>query len=191
MKRLITIHILCLLALSASAQEHLKIKGVPIDGNLTSFISKLKHAGLEENTKYTELLGQTVLTGEFALLSNCDFLFQTTKKGTVCKVTVHSETYAGWEACKEKYNEMKASLSSQYLLSNSFEVFPSPYHEGDGRELSALALKEGVYRSFFRSKEGFIIVSLDASNNKEGYLTITFEDTANMAKFTKEQEKNR
>lgn len=188
MKRIFAALIISLVALSASAQEHLKIKGVPIDGNLTSFLTKLKNAGLKTNAKYSEALGQPVLSGEFARLGNCNFIFLTTKDNTVCKVVVVSEPYSGWVSARSRYNELKESLAAKYGEGKSFEYFRSPYYEGDGYELSAIEQGKGTYQTFFNFNEGSISISLDADNTREGYLTVNYEDGVNMARFIKERD---
>ena len=189
MKRLVTILALFFVVFSTSAQEHLKIKGIPIDGNVTTFISKLKNAGLKNNAKYSEALGRTILSGDFAVLHNCNWAFLSTKNGTVCKVIIMSESYTGWLNCKSKYNEMKELLCTKYELVDSYEYFRNPYYEGDGYELSALSQEKGDWQCFFNCEEGAINLSLEATDSREGYITISYEDHKNMAVFTEERER--
>lgn len=189
MKRIFAALIICLVALSASAQEHLKVKGIPIDGNVNAFANKLRNAGLKHNALFSEKLGRTILEGDFAELHNCKWAFLSTNNGTVCKVIIMSESITGWIACKNKYNEMKELFSTKYELMGSYEYFRNPYYEGDGYELSALSQKKGDWQCFFKCEEGVINMVLDAADTREGYINISYEDNINMAKFTEEREK--
>ena len=48
MKKIIFTLITLCFALNSFAQEHLKFKGIPIEGSITSFCEKLKSKGLEQ-----------------------------------------------------------------------------------------------------------------------------------------------
>lgn len=189
MKKIFAALIISLVALSASAQEHLKVKGIPIDGSTTSFISKLKTAGLKTNTRLSEALGRPVLDGDFANLNNCKYSFIETNNGTVCKVLIMSDYITGWYSCKDKYNDLKELLRSKYKMDGEYEIFRNPYYEGDGYELSAIDQEKGMWKTFFSCDEGHIAIEIEASNSREGYIVVTYEDTINMAKFTAEREK--
>ena len=189
MKKILAALFISLIALSVSAQNHLKIKGIPIDGNINTFVNKLKNAGLKQNTLFSESLGRTILEGDFAELHNCKWAFLSTKNGTVCKVIIMSDYITGWFSCKEKYNEMKALLNTKYELIGSYEYFKNPYYDGDGYELSALSQKKGDWQCFFKCEEGVINLVLDAVDTREGYINISYEDNINMAKYTEEREK--
>ena len=82
----------CCVIISATltyAQEHMTFKGIPMDGNLTSFVSQLKANG------YTELLTQedaVALSGNFAGKDDCTvFVLGTNKGKVVWKVVVQSK----------------------------------------------------------------------------------------------------
>lgn len=189
MKRIFAALVISLIAISASAQEHLKVKGIPIDGSTTSFIAKLKAAGLKTNARLTEAIGSPILEGDFANLSNCKFSFLETSNGTVCKVLIMSNYITGWFSCKNKYDDLKELLSTKYNVDGVYEVFKSPYEEGDGYELSAISQEKGLWETYFSCPEGHISISIEASNTKEGYISVIYEDQTNMAKFVAEREK--
>lgn len=189
MKKIFVALIISLVALSANAQEHLKVKGIPIDGNLTSFIAKLKAAGCKTDSRLSEALGTPVLVGDFAGMSECKFSFITTENNTVCKVLIFTRDYTGWYNTKHQYNEMKELFNTKYNLINDFEYFHSPYYEGDGYELSAIKQEKATYKSFFDCPEGFVTLELGATNSNEGHLIIIYEDTINTKKLTAEREK--
>lgn len=187
MKRIFAALIISLVALSASAQEHLKVKGVAIDGTVESFITKMKAAGLTYNSRYSQAVGVPVLDGDFAGLSDCHFSILHTKNRTVCKVLITSDDIGGWFSTKSKYNDLKELLSTKYEVVRSFEYFEDPYYEGDGYELSAIRQEKGTYKTFFRCDEGYVTLTISATNSTTGYLSLAYEDTINMAKFSEER----
>ena len=189
MRRIFAALLISLIALSVSAQEHLKVKGVPIDGTVESFIAKMKAAGLTYNSKLTEAVGYPVLDGDFAGLSNCHFSVLHTKNRTVCKVFIASDDIGGWYSTKSKYNDLKELLSTKYELLRSFEYFSDPYYEGDGYELSAIRQDKGTYKTFFHCDEGYVTLTLSATSSSVGYLSLAYEDTINMAVFSEERDK--
>ena len=189
MKQIFAALILSLIVLSASAQEHLKVKGIPIDGPSSSFIAKLKAAGLKTNVRFSEALGRPILDGDFANLSDCTYSFLETKDGTVCKVIIMSDHITGWYSCKSKYEDLKELLRTKYKVDGIYELFRSPYYEGDGYELSAISQEKAMWKTYFSCDEGHISISIDASNTSEGYITVVYEDEINMSKFVAEREK--
>lgn len=189
MKRIFVALIISLIALSASAQEHLKVKGIPIDGSTTSFVAKLRAAGLTTNTKYSQALGRPILDGDFANLKDCKYSFLETSDGTVCKVLIMSDYITGWYSCKSKYNDLKDLLKSKYKVDGEYEAFRNPYYEGDGYELSAISQEKAIWKTFFSCDEGNISVSIEASDSREGYISVVYEDKINAAKFSAEREK--
>lgn len=189
MKRIFVALIISLVALSASAQEHLKVKGIPIDGSVSSFAAKLRAAGCKTDTRLSDALGTPVLVGDFAGLSGCKFSFIADNDNTVCKVIIISKDFTGWINSKSEYNDMKALLNTKYNMVNHFEFFSNPYYEGDGYELSAVRQEKAVYKSYFECPEGYIALELNATSSSEGYLTIVYEDRINTEKFSAEREK--
>lgn len=189
MKRLFAALIISLVVLSAFGQEHLKVKGVPIDGSVDSFITKMKAAGLTYNSKFSDAVGYPVMDGDFAGLTNCHFSVLYTKNKTVCKVLITSDDIGGWYSTKSKYNDLKELLGTKYELMRSFEYFSKPYYEGDGYELSAVRQDKCTYKTFFHCDEGYVTVAISASGSSTGYLTIVYEDTINTEKYSAEREK--
>ena len=149
----------------------------------------MKAAGLTYNSNISSIVGYPVLDGDFAGLSNCHFTILHTKNKTVCKVLITSDDIGGWYSTKSKYEDLKELLSTKYEIVKSFEYFSSPYYEGDGYELLAIKQDKGTYKTFFHCDEGYVTLTLSASDTSSGYLSIVYEDTINMAKFSEERDK--
>jgi hypothetical protein len=187
MKKIIAL-VLLFITILASAQEHLKFKNVPIDGSLNSFVQKLNDEGLAlDLEKYSNQIA--VLHGDFAGLSNCTFHILTTKSGTVCKVMVTSDNYYSWRTVKSEYNKYKELYLGKYTYEAEYEFFSRPYYEGDGYELSAIALDKAHFVTFFKAEGGGITVRIGAINSSKGFIRFIYEDDKNMNRYSDEKTK--
>lgn len=116
MKRLVTSIILCLLVYCASAQQHMKFMGIPIDGNINNFTTKLKAKGatISPNNKYAGK-GLRIFDGEF-YDRPCEFAVRYNKKtGTVYEVLtiIKSDTRHYLENLME---EIKNVIEDKYVV---------------------------------------------------------------------------
>ncbi len=180
MKKILTAIAFVLLSCSMlNAQEgHLKIKGIPIEGNLSTFMSKLKATGL----KAASFGGVECLEGKFAGTSDCYFLFgasQTSK--TVFRVAVIMPEETSWRSLKGQYESVKDNYSSKYGNGRSYEWFDSPYYEGDGYEMQALKKDKCNYTTFFDAPGGSIKIEIQSWAPSAGIVLITYEDEKGMA----------
>ena len=106
---------LCVLTTSGqTASEHLKFKGIPIDGTLESFVGKLKKKGYEEYGRDGNL---TVLEGEFAGYEGCLIGITTSKDlDLVHKVFVSFPSCDNWNTCYDMYIKLKNMLTEKHGL---------------------------------------------------------------------------
>ena len=110
-------HLLCTLLLTltvclCSAQtEHMKFKGIPMEGTLQSFTLKLKAKG------YVPLGtedGVSVLKGEFAGYKNCHIYAVADKSGMICRVCVEFPKMDKWADLESCYSSYKDMLTEKY-----------------------------------------------------------------------------
>ena len=183
MKKILILMVFCLLSIGAIAQEHLTFKGIPIDGSLSSFVTKLKTQGfkvMSSDTSFAQLEGN--FGGEL-----CTILVNTTKKtGIVYNVCVALPESSSWSSIKNKYEEYKSSLTEKYTKPQSIEEFKDPYYEGDGYEMTALKTNKCTYISRFLLKNGIIYLSMTNLTN----LFIIYEDNVN-SEINKSEEKSK
>lgn len=188
MKRLFTFLFL-FVSLNLSAQ-HLSFKGVPIDGNITEFVSKMKAQGYVTH----ELNGQVgnntyILKGQFAGMSDCTILIlYSTLTKTVCKVVVSSDDYTSWSSVKNQYTTLSEAFSKKYTQTTDFCEFVSPYYEGDGYEFLALDSGKGMCASLYEAEGGTIVLEITAVNSRKGYVKIVYEDKANFSMYKSEKD---
>ncbi len=132
MKKIITSLIIAFIAMNSFAQiqssAHLTFKGVPIDGTLNEYVSKMKqngftHTGTED--------GVAMLTGDFAAYKNCIVGVATLKqKDLVSKITVIFPECDTWSFLSSNYFSLKEMLTEKYgKPSDCVEKFQSDYSQ--------------------------------------------------------------
>lgn len=179
MKKLVTVFILVLFSLTLFAQGHLTFKNIPIQGNISSFISKMKSAGfsfVEQNDK------NCIMNGPFAGFSNCDIVIGfSPKTKTVWKVMAILPSQISWGSVLFRYLEYKQRFIDKYGKAESFEFFEDPFYEGDGYELMAFRNEKATYASYWTTPLGIIQVAISASSNSHGWVTLGYEDKSGVA----------
>ena len=80
-----------------------------------------------------------------------------------------------WYDLKRDYFNKKELYSSKYVLDKDFEFFSSPYEDGDGYEMRAIASEKCTYTTFFLAPNGGIILEID----KKKRIVVSYEDTLN------------
>lgn len=176
MKKLFFAILLCVISISVSAQEHLTFKGIPIDGNLNSFVEKLKAKGFSQIVVNSD---GAMMEGEFGgnICKTGIYVTRTSKK--VHTVIVQVAESNSWFTLESTYNEYKSSLATKYGKGVSIEMFSSPYEEGDGYEMSALRLSKCHYSTRFKTSKGEIFLYISDTNG--GSVLLSYSDKANEA----------
>lgn len=164
------------------AQNHLEFRGVPIDGHINTFVSKMNKIGYSE--VYRNESG-AIMKGKFTNQDAELIIVATAKSKTVWKVAAHLDEDASWSKLKSDYFEYVNLYISKYgQPSNHFEFFSSPYYEGDGFELQALKNDKCHYATYFTTDNGTLSVSISSSGN----LSLSYEDNINANLMTKEKQ---
>ena len=123
----------------AQTSEHLSFKGVPIDGTLSVYISKMKQSGF---TYIKTEDGVAMLKGDFASYKGCIVGVATVKgKDLVSKITVIFSTQDSWSMLSSNYFNLKEMLTEKYgEPSESIEEFSSYEPEDDGLKMTQVHL---------------------------------------------------
>ena len=82
---LLTLLLTFIVGVCSAQTEHMKFKGVPMEGTLQTFTSKLKAKGF---TPVAIQDGVSLLNGEFAGCKDCTICAMADKSGMICKVSV-------------------------------------------------------------------------------------------------------
>lgn len=161
------------MAASSKPQRHFQFRGVPIDGHVKKFVTKMKKLGYTEKTQHD---GAFIMKGTFTGRDAELYIAYTPKSKTVYNVGVYLDKSLSWDYLKELYNTYKEEFTKKYGAEGyPREYFEPPYKEGDGKELEALAEGKCVYASFFPFNEGEAILNL----SRQGQLVIVYADNQN------------
>ena len=179
MKKLVLLFAAMLMSTMLFAQEHLDFRGIPIDGHIDEFISKMKELGYKMADKID---GIAIMEGKFTNKNVNLFIVYTQETNTVWKVAVFFDKATSWSSIKSDYREYKELYEKKYGAGRSYEFFSDPYYEGDGYELQAIRKEKCRYMTFFDCATGGIIVEIDNSER----LLISYEDDIN-AKLDKKE----
>ena len=182
MKRIISMLIFACIAIGMSAQEtqeHLKFKGIPIDGTVSNFVAKLKQKGY---TYITEYNGAALLIGEFASTKDClIFVIAPSNNGSISKIGVEFPSYDTWAPLESKYMSLKNMLSTKYgapfYCEETFQTYSQP--TDDGLKMSYLKMDKCKYNSAFDAKNGEIQLSITHFGYDSCYIKLVYFDDIN------------
>lgn len=126
MKKLF-ITFICLLTASFSVaqsnettkEQHLKFKGIPIDGTPFEFGSKLKNAGYSYTNKNG---GNYYYNGAFAGYDNCEIIVKSTNNLVYEVVAIFPKSYS-WVHLHNTYSSLKNMLTTKYGKPEGKEIF--------------------------------------------------------------------
>jgi len=167
------VSILCV----AQSQEHLSFKGVPIDGKLNDYVSKMKQKGFAlvktEN-------GLAMLKGEFASYKNCIVGVNTLKgKDLVSKIIVIFPSQNSWASLSSNYFNIKDMLTEKYgQPTDNVEKFSTYEPEDDGSKMIQVNLDACKYYAIYETDKGIIELSIKGEIS-DAYVILSYFDKAN------------
>ena len=124
MKRIAILFSFLLLTIVTLGQDHASFKGIPINGTLDSFTTKLKAQGF---TCVDSQSGISTLTGTFAAVSNSN-IYVVSTNNLVWKVVVEFPRESTWVSAVKSYNEFKESFGKKYETNSlDKEYFPEGF----------------------------------------------------------------
>ena len=101
--------------MSLYAQEHLEFRGIPIDGNLTNFVSKMKSIGY---TVIDEEDNLVFMKGKFTNRDVKLLVCSSVKTHTVWKVCVLFDEARSWSSLKSEYKTFKVPSKYNEVIHN-------------------------------------------------------------------------
>lgn len=187
MKKLLLIITFAIMALCSNAQsnsEHLKFKGVPIDGTVTEFAKKLEEKG------FKTLINQGdsyIMTGDFAGYSDCLIVFMNTKNTKeVYGVGVIPSFCDTWSELILQYDTFKSNLTQKYgKPTGSIEKFNGGTPSSDMSKFYAVQFGDCDYKTWFELENGSISVAITSKkkgSEKSCYVVLIYTDKVNEAK---------
>lgn len=170
---------------TASAQEisitskHLTFKGVPIDGTLDEYVSKMKlngftHLGTED--------GIAILNGDFAGYKDCHVGISTLKqKDLVYKIAVIFPERETWSTLSSNYFGLKELLTEKYGNPNDvIEKFDTYTRElDDFSKMHQVKFDNCKYYSIWKTNLGDIKLLIDHESNSRCFVSLSYNDKVN------------
>ncbi|GAA4907045.1 hypothetical protein GCM10023313_07250 [Mucilaginibacter defluvii] len=167
----------------AQTTEHLSFKGVPIDGTLNQFISKIKNIGF---THLGTESGIAALKGDFAGYKSCIVSVGTlSQQDLVYKIGVAFPEKDTWSSLSGDYFNLKEMLTQKYgKPSDVVEKFDGLISEpkDDESKFRNVKYDKCRYNSIWTTKNGDIELSI-AYKNFSCYVKLAYFDKENSAKI--------
>lgn len=181
MKTIISIFSILLNAMLTFAQstEHLSFKGVPIDGTLNEYVTKMKQNGFLLLSTEDEI---AILSGDFAGYKDCKVGVTTLKqKDLVYKIVVLFPNQETWSTLSGNYFNLKQMLTDKYgTPSDVLEKFDTFSHQMDDySKMHEVGMDNCKYYSVFQTTKGTIELAIDHDSVISKYVTLVYSDKIN------------
>jgi len=183
MKKIIISLIVALIAMSSIAQtqssDHLIFKGVPINGTLNEYVSKMKQNGFSQ-IKTED--GVALLRGDFAAYKNCTVGVATLKqKDLVSKITVLFPESDTWSSLSGNYFSLKDMLTQKYGKPSEcvekFDTYSKPSDDGD--RMHEVKMDRCKYYTTYETDKGSIQLSIEHESVVSCYVVLSYYDKIN------------
>lgn len=178
---LLTILLTFVVGICSAENEHMKFKGIPIEGSLQTFTTKLKAKG------YTPIGiqdGVSLLTGEFAGYKKCTIGAIADQSGMIFKVSVIFPDMDKWAELEICYSNIKSMLTEKYgKPSICEESFNDSYGRDDASKMYGVQFDKYKYYSVFGSELGTIKLEIFHNGVTSCYVMLSYFDYANQSKL--------
>lgn len=168
----------------AQSSEHLSFKGVPIDGTLSEYVSKMKSNGfsLLENKK-----GVAILMGDFAGYKDCMVMVSTLDQNDlVYNINVQFPKRDTWSTLSGNYFDLKKMLTEKYgVPSVVVEKFNSTNYQtkDDVSKMHDVGMDRCKYYSIWQTEKGKIQLSIDHDGLIKKFVSLGYFDKINSEKI--------
>jgi hypothetical protein len=169
----------------SDTSKHLTFKGVPINGTLAEYVSKMKKSGFTaKGTKD----GAAILEGEFATYKNCIVGVNTLKqKDVVSNIVVVFPNRDDWSSLSSNYFNLKELLTEKYgKPSEVVEEFQSFTPDSDGSKMTLVKLDECKYYTTYETDKGTIQLSIEIDKAKDAFVKLVYYDKINYESVRKQ-----
>lgn len=156
---------------------HLKFKGVPIDGTLKKFVSRMKQKGFKSVGSKN---GMAILKGDFAAYKECAIYVSTLdNKDLVSRISVVFPNQETWEYLYGDYMNLKELLTEKYGVPSSVtEEFQGEYDD-DRDRMFAVMTDKCKYESRFTTEKGEIVLWIEHESVMSCFVALVYKDKIN------------
>lgn len=163
----------------AQTSEHLLFKGVPIDGTLNEFVSKMKETGF---THLGTKNGTAILSGDFAGYQDCSVVVSTLKqKDLVYKIGVLFPKQDTWSRLSANYFNLKQMLTEKYgepsYIVEKFDGYSQPSDDND--KMYEVRRDRCKYYTIWQTEKGKIQLSIDHNDVSSCFVKLAYFDKIN------------
>ena len=163
----------------AQSSDHLVFKGVPIDGTLNEYVSKLEKDGF---TNLGTENGTAMLNGEFAGYKDCNIGVATLKqKDLVYKIAVIFPEKDTWSMLSGNYFELKDMLTEKYgnpsEVVEKFDSYSQPRDDQD--KMHQVQFDNCKYFSVWKTDKGEIQLSINQQSVTSCHVSLSYSDKIN------------
>jgi len=164
---------------SADSVKHLMFKGVPIDGTLNMYVSKMNTSGF---TLIGTKDGVAMLKGDFAAHKDCIVGVATLKgEDLVSKITVIFPECDTWSCLSSNYYNIKELLTEKYgEPSEIVEKFDTKFEpEDDNSKMHEVGMNRCKYHTTYELKNGTIQLSIENDGFSTSFVMLSYFDKIN------------
>lgn len=176
---LVALMFCCIASIAQTSNEHLTFKGVPIDGSLNKYVSKMKSAGF---SYIADQDGTAILQGDFAGFKGCLIVVSTLKNSDVVNtIGVIFPENDDWSSLEENYQQLKKMLTEKYgKPSQCVEEFHGYGLPSDNNEkLHRLKMDRCTYVTVFETPKGDIQLSMEHQRIGSCFVRLQYWDKIN------------
>ncbi len=163
--------------------QHLVFKGVPIDGTLDDYVSKMKQSGFTHTQTQD---GTAILNGDFAGYKDCFVGVSTLKqKDLVYKIAVIFPDKNTWSTLSGNYFDLKQMLTEKYGkpsdIVEKFDGYSEP--KDDEARMYKVKFDNCKYSSVWQTDKGEIQLSIDHNSITSCFVKLAYFDKINSDKI--------
>jgi hypothetical protein len=168
------------------SSQHLTFKGVPLDGTLDQYVSKMKQNGFKLLSLDD---GVAKLLGDFAGYKDCHVDVSTLKqKDLVHKIGVRFPGKDTWSTLSGNYFDLKQMLTEKYGKASDvvekFDTYSQP--KDDHSKLHEVKFDGCKYYSIWETDKGEIQSSIDHNGLTSCFVKLVYFDKINSATVKKQ-----
>ena len=162
---------------------HLTFKGVPIDGTLDDYVSKMKQNGF---THVQTQDGTAILNGDFAGYKDCTVGVSTLKqKDLVYVIVVMFSEKNTWSTLSGNYFDLKQMLNEKYgtpsEVVEQFDGYSQP--RDDENRMYKVKFDNCKYSSTWQTDKGGIVLSIGHNRINSCFVNLSYFDKINGSKI--------
>ncbi len=165
----------------SQSSEHLFFKGVPLNGTLNEYVSKMKEEGFTNSGTENET---AVLKGDFAGYKYCKIIVSTLKqKDLVYKIKVIFPEKETWSTLSGNYFDLKDMLTEKYGkpsdITEKFDGDSNSIPKDDNSKMFKVKFDNCKYISVWKTDKGDIQLSIEHDSVFRCFVTLSYFDKIN------------